>query len=95
MSTKRPQTINVTHNYPAIPAPSEVPHDVVRSLAEAVRANASAIEQNAIAIQRVAAMSGELGVRLNIEASAFTAKNGAVMDISAPTTVSTSSTEKP
>ena len=95
MKNQQPKTINVTHNYPTLPGPSEAALELVRSLAKAARANATAIEQNAMAIQKIALMSSAMGAQLHVEASAFTAKNGAMMDISAPTTVSTSSTKTP
>src|ERR1700733_4139184 len=81
-NTKQPQTINVTHNYPAIPPVNDRAIEVVGSLSSALNANAEAIKENAIALQKIAEMASELGhSSLSIEASALTAKNGACMNV--------------
>jgi hypothetical protein len=81
-TTKKPQTINITHNYPAIPPVNERAIEVVGSLSSALCANAEAIKENAMALGKIAEMASELGhSSLSIEASALTAKNGACMDV--------------
>ena len=76
------QTINVTHNYPAIPPVNNRAIEVVGSPSSALHANAEAIKENAMALRKIAEMAADLGhSSLSIEASALTAKNGACMNV--------------